>query len=295
MQLAADAQVSAGELPFLNVGRHLAARGVRIPRLYATALHEGLVLLEDLGDETFEVRLHREGPPAWDTLYGAAIDTLADLHVACARPDPECVAYGRCFDRPLLRWELDHFREWGLEALGFSLSAPLRTTLDAEFEGLVDRLLALPQAFTHRDYQSRNLMWWGGELCVLDFQDALIGPFSYDLVALLCDSYVPLDEARQRRMLARYATRRGFDDATTDALVQGFWLCAVQRKLKDAGRFVFLDRVRHNPAFLRFFAPSMGLVARALGHAHLTGLTDVLRSALPGFPEQIAEPSPVST
>jgi aminoglycoside/choline kinase family phosphotransferase len=277
---------------FIDVRSWLATRGIDVPAIHAVDLDARMMSLEDLGDVTFEARLHSDGAAAWEALYTRAIDLLAELHVRCAPPQPEqaSIVYQRRLDARLLRWELDHFREWGIEALHPQLSAAVRADLDAAFDAFTDAIVALPDGFVHRDYQSRNLMWATPDrLVVIDFQDAFIGPAPYDLVALLCDSYVELGASLQQRLLARYAERRGYGDAEHAALRRGFDLITVQRKLKDAGRFVFIDRVRHNPSFLQYYGRSLGYVERAL-----LALTDLaparalharLREVLPGFPE----------
>ena len=280
----------AGELPFVNLQRHLAARGVRVPRIYDDATREGLLLLEDLGDETFEQRLYLRGRAAWPALYERAIDVLHDLHVRIAAPDPACIAYGRGFDGALLRWELEHFRDWGLRALGYTLSESEERTLDEAFAYLCTGLLELPQGMAHRDYQSRNLMWVDDTLVVIDFQDALRGPRVYDLAALLCDSYVPLDAELQQAALARYAERAQLEPST---LARELDLVAVQRKLKDAGRMVFADRVRGNADFLQWYSPSLRYVGRALqrlADPQLEGLAALLSRRLPGFPDAVPTP-----
>lgn len=291
MRLAdADTQALAGkELPFVSVQRQLRALSIRVPAIYADHSAHGLVLLEDLGDETFEARLARSPHADWAALYGQAIDLLADLHQRTGAAG-DGVAYTRAFDQKLLRWELEHFREWGLDACGIALDADEAALLDRTFSRLVAELLALPQGFTHRDYQSRNLMWSPhGELVVIDFQDALLGPLGYDLAALLCDSYVRLDAALQEASLARYAARRGLPLAP---LSRAFRLVSVQRKLKDAGRFVFIDQVRGIPTFLPAYGPSLAYVGRALAalpdYAELGAL---LSDKLAGFPDAVPTPA----
>lgn len=282
---------SPAPLPFVDVQRHLHALGIRVPTIYVDdASQRGVLLLEDLGDETFEARLVRSPKADWQGLYAQAVDLLCELHERAAS-ETACIAYTRAFDAALLRWELEHFREWGLTALGITLSPGEEATLDRAFGALVEALLALPQGFTHRDYQSRNLMWTpSGELCVIDFQDALRGPLGYDLAALLCDSYVALDAALQNAMLARYATKRGLDSAE---LTRAFRLVSVQRKLKDAGRFVFIDRVRKNPGFLPWYGPSVAYAARALAQLpEFAELHALLAAKLEGYPERIAAPPP---
>jgi len=278
------------ELPFVNVQRHLAARGVRVPRIHADDTRQGVLLLEDLGDETFEQRLHTRGRDAWPALYTQAIDVLHDLHVRITAPDPACIAYQRSFDGALLRWELEHFRDWGLRALDCTLSDADQRTLDDAFSYLCTRILALPQGMAHRDYQSRNLMWVDDELVVIDFQDALRGPRVYDLVALLCDSYVGLDATLQEALVAHYAARASVDPV---ALARELDLVAVQRKLKDAGRMVFADRVRGNADFLKWFGPSLRYVGRALARLadpHLAGLEALLAHSVPGYPDAVPTP-----
>jgi N-acetylmuramate 1-kinase len=304
MRLPKDALVSdeadlgsrPTELPFIDVQRMLAARGVPVPDVYVDDTAHRVLLLEDLGDETFEARLRATPADRWEQPYGVAIDLLSDMHRACAGgAASESIAFRRSFDRELLRWEFDHFREWGLEALAGELPAAERATLDQIADRITDRLVGLPQGFVHRDYQSRNLMWVGAtRLKVIDFQDALLGPAAYDLVALLCDSYVALPQPLQEAMLGRYAARMGLPARSTEQLIMGFWLIAIQRKLKDAGRFVFIDRKRGNPDFLRSYPQSMRYVGRALRVAGETALFQLLQRHLAGFPDSCPVPAAIS-
>ncbi|MCS6797509.1 MAG: phosphotransferase [Myxococcota bacterium] len=276
---------------FLEVRRLLERRGIAVPAALACDDAGRHVLLEDLGDETFFVRLQAR-PADREQLYERAVDLVAEMHERCAQPEPGCTVYERRFDRALLRDELDHFRQWGLEAVHGTLPPSIRGELDACLDALADEVAALPVGFVHRDVQSRNLMCVGDRLVVIDFQDALVGPDVYDLVALLCDSYVDLDETVQRRLIARYAHRRGL---RADDVEARFWLVAAQRKLKDAGRFVYIDRVRGNPGFLRHVPRSLALVGRALGRLERYHALDaLLRARWPGFPDSVAAPNAVS-
>lgn len=282
------AELGAKELPFVDVQRLYLKAGIPVPAIYLDASERGLLLLEDLGDETFEARLARGDEIQKSALYGQAIDLLVSLHERTAQAG-DSVAYTRRFDQRLLRWELEHFREWGLDALDIALNEDERRVLDDAFDALVKELLALPQSLVHRDYQSRNLMWAPrGELVVIDFQDALMGPLGYDLAALLCDSYVELDEPLQLALVERYANARDLD---VEDVVRAFRLVSVQRKLKDAGRFVFIDQVRGNPGFLPWFGRSVAYAARALRHLPAYGAVDqLLREKLEGYPEGVQAP-----
>lgn len=272
------------ELPFVNVARYLEQVGIRVPRIHHLDESAGLMLLEDLGDETFEAALSRMDR---ETLYGQAIDLLATLRARGERePDPSCIAFGRTFDSALYRWELQHFYEYGLVARsGQTPTDEEKAVLDSAFDRLAEMLDTLPKGFTHRDYQSRNLMVKNGELVVIDFQDALLGPRQYDLVALLRDSYVELDRPFVEKMLARYLDAleaNGVEAGNREHFVQAFDLLTVQRKLKDGGRFIFIDRVKNNPSFLPSVPASfryVGEAIRALGTADRT--TEILAKYVP--------------
>jgi aminoglycoside/choline kinase family phosphotransferase len=273
------------ELPFLNVHRYLQRVGVRVPRVLLEDVPAGVLVLEDLGDLTFEQAL-RGGDRT--RLYREAVQLLASLRVAAERaPDPGCLAFTRAFDERLYDWELHHFREWGLEVWsGRTPSPDERALLDRSFQELAAELAQAPRGFTHRDYQSRNLMVKGGELVLIDFQDALLGPRQYDLVALLRDSYVELDPDFVDAMLDEYLIAvEVLTGEQTDpvAFKASFDLLTVQRKLKDAGRFEFLDRVKGNPSFLPSIPASLRYVRDAF--ARLPRLAPLQRLLAAYVPE----------
>ncbi len=271
--------------PFVDVQRYLEGLGVRVPAIRAFYEPEGLMVLEDLGDEMLETRLLAGVPP--EQLYPTAIDVLARLRAAAERRAEGCVAFTRAFDYDLYHWELVHFLEWGLEAWkGAKLSAAEQAVVDRDFARIARALEAEPKGFTHRDYQSRNLMVLpGGAQAVIDFQDALLGPRQYDLVALLRDSYVelpaPFVEAMIRRYLDALAAAGG-PRLAYGPFRETFDLLTVQRKLKDAGRFVFIDRVKKNPDFLRSIPASLRYVREAFNRRKdLADLHEVLARHVP--------------
>src|SRR5207253_4502966 len=196
-------EAAAQDLPFLNVHRYLERIGVRVPHVYLDAHRRGFVVIEDLTDQTLEMAL-RSGDRT--RIYENAIDQLAKLRAHAERnPDPGCVAFTRAFDYDLYQWEFEHFIEYGLLARGAKPSEGELKTLRARFDAVSKELAAAPRSFTHRDYQSRNIMVLPtGEQVVIDFQDALQGPRQYDLVALLRDSYVELQRPLIDEMLRRY-------------------------------------------------------------------------------------------
>lgn len=257
--------------PFLEVRDLLEARGVDVPRVFEEDTARGWLLIEDLGEDTLANYLTRI-PSEKPALYTCAVRDLAEAQGSLSELPGGCVVSGRSFDFDLLRWEIEHFREWGLDARDKKLSAEDAVEFAAIADRLARRVAELPRGFTHRDYQSRNLMvreqpTKPGKthgLVWIDFQDALLGPRVYDLVALLNDSYQKFDRDFVEARLGEYATAAKLDAKSRDALVREFDLVTVQRKLKDAGRFVFIDRQKKNSSFLKFVVPTVAKVGKAL-------------------------------
>lgn len=251
------------QLPFLEIRELLENARVRVPRLFGAVPEQGVLVVEDLG-ETLDERLRR-APAERDTLYRRAVSELAAAQLALAELSDGSIVRTRSLDRELLTWELEHFREWGVEALGGELSDAERSAFARASGHLVETICGLQQGFVHRDYQSRNLLPQSdGRIAWIDFQDALLGPRAYDLVALLGDSYQRFDEAFVAERLADFCDARGLSPEDGRQLRFEFDVITVQRKLKDAGRFVFFERTRGDPSYLRFFVPSLQLALAAL-------------------------------
>jgi aminoglycoside/choline kinase family phosphotransferase len=256
------------EFPFLNVQRYLHSRGIRVPAVVLASVRDGLILLQDLGDVTMETALAGKSPLERRAMYDEAVRNLVAVQTAGERdPDPSCIAFTRSFDRDLYLWEFNHYVEYGIEARsGRKVPAADRAVMDDWFGRLGGELDAIPKGFTHRDYQSRNLMAFGGAWCLIDFQDALMGPPQYDLVALLKDSYVSIPEDDAQHLVQLFLSERKKAGLPLDehAFWRGFKVQTIQRKLKDAGRFVFIDRVKENPSFLPHIPQSFEYVRRYL-------------------------------
>src|SRR5262249_7762980 len=261
--------------------------GVRVPRILRYDPSAAVMVLEDLGDVTFERALQDTSA---EDLYTRAVELLARMRAAAeATPDPSCLAFTRAFDEELYLWEFHHFREYGLEAWSGQSPEPTeRQRLEEAFTSISRRLAAAPRGFTHRDYQSRNLMVKDGELVLIDFQDALQGPRQYDLVALLRDSYVELEapfvEAIAARWLSTY--QRGAGVRLDPVEFKAFFpLLTVQRKLKDAARFEFIPRVKRNPGFLPSIPASLRYARAAMellaGDPDVAALRDVAARYVP--------------
>ena len=222
--------------PFVAIAALLGAAGVHAPEILASDLAQGFLLLTDLGDRTYLAALDADTAPR---LYSDAIDAL----VAWQRASRADVLPP--YDEALLRRELDLFPDWYLARhLGVTLAPAQAKTLADAFTLVVANNLAQPRVFVHRDYHSRNLMVTAPNPGVLDFQDAVFGPITYDLVSLLRDAYVEWDEARQIDWAARYWERARDAGLPVAADFGEFWRdfewMGVQRQLKVLGIFARL-------------------------------------------------------
>lgn len=247
----------------MNTDPYVAVREVfamvNVPEILARDREQGFMLLEDLGRVTFLAALeHDPRPEVHRTLLLEAIDTLVTLQGA-SRPGvlPE-------YDRALLVRELNLFPEWfaGKE-LGKPFTFAQRQLWDATLSALLPRIEAQPRVFVHRDFIVRNLMLTPGRPGVLDFQDAVYGPVTYDLVSLLRDAFIEWEEAFVLDLVVRYwekARAAGLPvNPDIDAFWQDFEWMGVQRHLKVAGIFARLyhrdgkDKYRGEiPRFVRY-------------------------------------------
>ncbi len=238
--------------PFLYVARLFGAAGAHVPAVHDESPAEGFLLLEDLGDTTYLDRLNAADAPdgVATELYAAAIDALVAIQSA-GRPG-DLPPY----DEALLRRELDLFPEWYVgRHLGASLADKDARTLEAAFGTILANNLAQARVCVHRDYHSRNLMVCAPLPGVIDFQDAVHGPITYDLVSLLKDAYIRWDEARVIDWCVRYwekARQAGLpvpDDFARFYL--DFEWMGIQRHLKVAGIFA---RLAHRDGKVRYLA-----------------------------------------
>lgn len=187
--------------PFVAVARLFGDAGVHVPQVLGQDLEQGFLLLTDLGNTTYLAALGAAGfdPACARELYLAANDALVHIQQA-SRPGvlPE-------YDRALLTRELMLFPEWYVARhLGVSLNDQQQSILDTVFERILANNLAQPQVYVHRDWHSRNLMVSEPNPGVLDFQDAVYGPITYDLASIYRDAYVQWDEEQQLDWVIRY-------------------------------------------------------------------------------------------
>ena len=286
--------------PFVHVAGLLRAAGVNAPEVLAQDLDQGFLLLSDLGSRTYldalrDLRELHADPAGADRLYRDATACL--LRIQCGAPAQSLPAY----DRTLLLRELRLLPDWYIARHhGAVLSAAQQADLQAAFEALVANNLAQGTVFVHRDFHSRNLMLCepadqrGANPGVLDFQDAVRGPVTYDLVSLLRDAYIEWEEARVLDWCIRYwegARAAGLPvNADFGEFYRDFEWMGLQRHLKVLGIFARLSHRDGKDAYLadlplvlryarrtceryRVFAPLLRILDEVTGVETRTGIT----------------------
>lgn len=222
--------------PFISIARTLSENGVRAPEILAFDLEQGFALLEDFGDALLLDDIESERTEGH---YRSAINTLQSMQT-CPTDTPNLPT----FDAAFMHQEIQLFCVWFLEQwLGITPSHAEDHMLGNIFTYLVDTILNQPTCFIHSDYHSRNLALIGPiqapMIGVLDFQDAMIGPFTYDLVSLLKDSYVKTPDITCLARLNYFYEHMPRQQATwsRDAFEHAFHLMGLQRHLKVLGIF----------------------------------------------------------
>jgi aminoglycoside/choline kinase family phosphotransferase len=226
--------------PFVRVAQQLAGQGLNVPLILARDLDRGLLLLSDLGSRQYLDELR--APGAAESLYGDALEALVRMQTA----PPQSWADIAPYDHRLLHREMELMPEWFLQRhLGLGIDAAARSLLDDLFASLSNAALAQPVSFVHRDYHSRNLLRTAEENPgILDFQDAVCGPITYDLASLLKDCYIAWPSAQVKAWALGFRDRlmsAGFplqaDEAT---FIRWFDLMGLQRHIKVLGIFARL-------------------------------------------------------
>ncbi|MCJ0765715.1 aminoglycoside phosphotransferase family protein [Variovorax terrae] len=256
--------------PFVQVAGLMAAAGLNVPQVLAWDEARGFMLLSDLGRQTMLEVIDPQDAPASQPLYLQAVDALVTWQQA-SRPGvlPP-------YDAALLQRELALFPDWYLEKhRGLALTQAQRATLAQQFELIVARNLAAPSVYVHRDFMPRNLMMplagdTGHALGVLDFQDAVYGPITYDIASLMRDAFLSWDEDFVLDITVRYwqqARRAGLPvgDDFGEFYRSVEWM-GLQRHLKVAGIFARLTLRDGKPKYLadtpRFIAYIRATAAR---------------------------------
>ncbi|MCX2543982.1 phosphotransferase [Pseudomonas sp. COW5] len=266
--------------PFVDIAFLLAKSGINVPKIYAEDLDRGFLLLNDLGNKTYLDVINGENA---DALFSDALQALlAFQQLPMVAPLPS-------YDVALLRRELELFPEWYVKReLGIEFDATQQQQWQQVSELLIDSALAQPKVLVHRDYMPRNLMLSEPNPGVLDFQDAVYGPVTYDVTCLFKDAFLSWPEERVRGWLESYWQQATALNIPVQPDFEDFLrasdLMGVQRHLKVIGIFARICHRDGKPRYLadvpRFFAYIEAVIARRPELAQLQALLVSLRAGV---------------
>ncbi|MEN8169837.1 MAG: phosphotransferase [Pseudomonadota bacterium] len=260
--------------PFVAVGQALYQAGLNVPQILKQDLEQGFLLLSDLGSQQYLDVLSEQNV---ERLYGDAMGALAVMQT-CA-PTEDIPPY----DEALLKQEMALFSDWFLTThLGLELSEKEQRLLDDTFNVLAASALEQPQVFVHRDFHSRNLMVAEHNPGILDFQDAVHGPVTYDLVSLLRDCYITWSREQVEEWVQGYhdiALDHGIiRQPMSEQFLRWFDLMGVQRHLKAIGIFARLNHRDGKPGYLDDIPRTLAYVEEVAGrYPELSGFAEFLR------------------
>jgi aminoglycoside/choline kinase family phosphotransferase len=254
--------IDFASLPFANVAELLRQIPLPVPEVLGHSDAEGIVALQDLGDVTLQAHLGAAPASRHAALYREAVSLIERLQRRGRELQSDrYLPYRIAFDVEKFTWELDFFLRHFVEGYrGAALRPAERTALAAEWAALAGELAAEPRVLCHRDYHSRNLMLHGGSLYIIDFQDARLGPDTYDLASLLRDSYVDITDRELDELIAYFLAFKGGDPAD---FRRRFDVMALQRNLKALGTFGYQASTRGNPVYIQY-------IPRTLRYAQTT-------------------------
>jgi aminoglycoside/choline kinase family phosphotransferase len=277
-------------LPFVLVWRLMRAVPLPVPELLHYSDPLGIIGQQDLGDVTLQAHLGAASPTEHAALYRQAVSLIAVLQQRGAElASDEYPPYKVAFDTDKLSWELEFFFKFFVRQYrGASPSLDVQRALSKEWSQLVEELAGEPRVLCHRDYHSRNLMLHAGSLFIIDFQDARMGPDTYDLVSLLRDSYVDLTFSQVDELIAYFLALTRGAAVSADVAAEfrrRFDLMALQRNLKALGTFGYQTVTRGNPVYIQYMPRTLNYVRANLAryprfgrlHELLAGIIDELR------------------
>ena len=275
-------------MPFVSVARLLNEVPLPVPAILHHSNELGVLGLEDLGDVTLQAHLGAASPREHAALYRQAVGFIAALQErGAALASDAYPPYRVAFDVDKLTWELEFFvKHYVMAYRGAHLSDAQREAFRREWAAIVEELANEPRVLCHRDYHSRNLMLHHGALHVIDFQDARMGPDTYDLASLLRDSYVDLTASQVDDLIAYFLVltraRHGEGPAVDTEFRRRFDLMALQRNLKALGTFGYQTTARGNTVYIQYIPRTLSYVKANLErYGRFSRLHDILAGLVP--------------
>ncbi|HEY7409747.1 MAG TPA: phosphotransferase [Vicinamibacteria bacterium] len=252
------------DMSFVVVRNLMAGWGLPVPEIEHLDGPLGVVLLEDLGDLSLQEALRAAAPARRTELYRQALDQLVVLQRESVRAPQRAACFQIAFDFEKLAWELHFFWKHFLEGhRRCDLSVEERAVIADGFHRLCAEIASWPRVLCHRDFHSRNLMCHGEALYWIDFQDARMGPATYDLASLLRDSYVELDEDFIAERAEEFR-QRAVPGESRDTFARRFELMSIQRTVKALGTFGYMSTVRQNRVYLPYIPRTLANLRRNL-------------------------------
>ena len=275
-------------LPFANVSRLMHEIPVPVPDILGHSDPLGIIALQDLGDLTLQAHLGAASADQHAALYRLAVAFIEIMQRRGAElASDRYIPYSIAFDVEKLTWEMVFFTKHFVEGYrGAQLSAADRGALDEEWASIVNELAAEPRVLCHRDYHSRNLMMRDGSLYIIDFQDARMGPDTYDLVSLLRDSYVDIENRELDELVAYFLALKARTPGEQDPqeFRRRFDLMALQRNLKALGTFGYQTTTRRNPVYIQYMPRTLRYARTNLErYPRFARLRDVLAAHIDEF------------
>ena len=253
--------IEYAKMPFVAVARLLSEVPLPVPKILHHSDRLGVLGLEDLGDVTLQAHLGAASASEHAELYRQAVGFIARMQQrGDALRSDAYPPYRVAFDIEKLTWEMEFFvKHYLLAFKGATPSEAERDQLRAEWSAIVGELASEKRVLCHRDYHSRNLMLHDGSLYIIDFQDARMGPDTYDLVSLLRDSYVDLTPQQVDELIAFFLALNGRSTHDQE-FRRRFDLMALQRNLKALGTFGYMTTSRNNTVYIQYIPRTVAYV-----------------------------------
>ncbi|OGL50419.1 MAG: hypothetical protein A2161_13455 [Candidatus Schekmanbacteria bacterium RBG_13_48_7] len=251
----------AAEIPYINVQRFMKKRNIPVPEIFHFDFKKGYLFLEDLGDVTYERRVKSVSRSERESYYRWAIDLLVQMQFECSDQGKDnCIAFEQFFDKEKFMYEFKFFLSNLIEKYySKKIEDQDSEIFQRDFSLIAETLAAEEKCFTHRDFHSRNVMIKDGRLILIDFQDARMGCFQYDLASLLRDSYISLDANLMSSMLDYYLRKwneMGMKGVDRYKFRKIFDYACLQRNIKAAGTFGYLVTVKKLKKYEQYLAPT---------------------------------------
>tara|TARA_B100000686_G_scaffold310562_1_gene353430 strand:- start:350 stop:1402 length:1053 start_codon:yes stop_codon:yes gene_type:complete len=272
---------------FNDMQKFLKDQGIPVPDIFGFDAERGLIFLMDCGDTHLADQIKND-PKNTVQWYKKAINIIVDFHTRTTENlTKDCPAKELFFDTEKLIWEMNFMLEHYVKSMLGNILSPDKKNKTRQALGIVCRTLSdQDRVFTHRDYHSRNIMVYGRNLKVIDFQDARMGPCQYDLASLLKDSYIVLEDSVRKELLEYYIESMHYvgKKIDRDPFYKIFDWMSVQRNLKAIGTFAYQSKVLGNDNYLQYIEPTLEYVRKTLhSRRDLEFLIPALNFAIPSL------------